>query len=45
MNSFQARIGWKSMRKIETKIFVSFRFVPTQRVTQNCKKIAKKFNI
>ena len=50
MNSFQAKIGWKSMRKIEIKIFVSFRFVsfrfiPTQRVIQNFKKIAKKFNI
>ena len=48
--SFQAKIGWKSMRKIEIKIFVSFRFVsfrfiPTQRVIQNFKKIAKKFNI
>ena len=25
--------------------FVSFRFIPTQRVTQNFKNIAKKFNI
>ena len=45
MYSFQAKRGWKSIRKIETKIFVSFRFVPTQRVIQNFKKIAKKFNI
>ena len=43
MNSIQAKIGWKSMRKIEIKF--SFRFVPTQRVIQNFKKIAKKFNI
>ena len=45
MYSFQAKRGWKSMRKVETKIFVSFRFVPTHRVIQNFKKIAKKFNI
>ena len=43
MNSFQAKIGWKRMRKIEIKIFVPFRFVPTQRVIENSKKIAKKF--
>ena len=28
MNSFQAKIGWKSMRKIEIKIFDSFRSCP-----------------
>ena len=43
MNSFQAKIGWKRTRKIEIKI--SFRFVPTQRVIQNFKKIAKKFKL
>ena len=47
MNSFQAKIGWKMMRKIEIKIFVPFRSYPT-RITkfkknsqniQNIKKI------
>ena len=28
MNSFQGKIGWKSMTKIEIKIFVSFRSCP-----------------
>ena len=28
MNSFQAKIGWKKMRKRETKIIVPFRFYP-----------------
>ena len=28
MNSFQSKIGWKSMRKIEIKIFVSSRSCP-----------------
>ena len=28
MNSFQAKIGWKKMRKREIKIIVPFRFVP-----------------
>ena len=47
MASFQAKIGWKSMRKIEIKIFVSFRSYPTRNTkfqknsqkTQNIKKI------
>ena len=30
MNSFQVKIGWKSMRKIEIKIFDSFRSYPTR---------------
>ena len=30
MNSFQAKIGWKRMRKIEIKIFVPFRSYPTR---------------
>ena len=30
MNLFQAKIGWKSMRKIEIKIFVPFRSSPTR---------------
>ena len=29
MNSFQAKIGWKMMRKTEIKIFVPFRSYPT----------------
>ena len=28
MNSFPAKIGWKSMRKIEIEIFDSFRSCP-----------------
>ena len=44
MASFQAKIGWKTQRKRENKICrsVPFRFVPTQRVIENSKKIAKK---
>ena len=42
MNSFQAKIGWKRMGKRENKK-LSFRFVPTQCVTENSKKITKKF--
>ena len=30
MNSFLAKIGWKSLRKVETKIFVSFRSYPSR---------------
>ena len=43
MNSFQAKIGWKKMRKRETKIIVRFRSVPTRCVLKNSKEIAKKF--
>ena len=42
MNSFQAKIGWKKMRKRETKINVLFRSVPTWCVIENSKQIAKK---
>ena len=42
MASFQAKIGWKMMRKREYKK-VSFRFVPTRREIENSKKKAKKF--
>ena len=42
MNSFQAKIGWKQMRKREIKIIVSFRSVPTRYVIENSKQIAKK---
>ena len=38
MNSFQAKIGWKQMRKRETKIIVPFRSVPTRCVIENSKK-------
>ena len=42
MNSFQAKIGWKKIRKRETKIIVPFRSVPTWCVIENSKQIAKK---
>ena len=42
MNSFQAKIGWKQMRKREIKIIVPFRSVPTRCVRENSKQIAKK---
>ena len=42
MKSFQAKVGWKRMRKRENKK-LSFRFVPTRCVIENSKKIAKKF--
>ena len=41
MASFQAKIGWKIPRKSE-KIKLSFRFVPTYRVTENTEKNSKK---
>ena len=41
MASFQAKTGWKRLR--ERKYKLSFRFVPTQSVIENSKKIAKKF--
>ena len=39
--SFQAKIGWKSMRKIEIKIFVSVRSYPTRntKFQKNSQKI------
>ena len=43
MNSFQAKIGWKMMRKREIKIILPFRSVPTRFVVENSKEIAKKF--
>ena len=41
MNSFQAKIGWKRMRKIEIKIFVPFRSYPTRntKFQKNSQKI------
>ena len=41
MNSFQAKIGWKKMRKREIKIIVPFRSVPTRYVIENSLKIVK----
>ena len=43
ISSFQAKIGWKKMRKREIKIIVPFRFVPTRCVIEISKQIAKKF--
>ena len=43
MNSFQAKIGWKKMRKREIKTIVPFRSVPIRCVIENSKQIAKKF--
>ena len=43
MNSFQAKIGWKKMRKREIKITVPFRSIPTRCVIKNSKQIVKKF--
>ena len=43
MNSFQAKIGWKRMKKTEIKIFVPFRSYPTRnrKFQKNRKKIPK----
>ena len=41
--SFQAKRGWKYMRKREIKIIVPFHSVPTRYVIENSKQIAKKF--
>ena len=41
MNSFQAKIGWKKMRKREIKIIVPFRSVPLRCVIENSIKIGK----
>ena len=40
-NSFQAKIGWKRMRKMEIKILVPFRSYPTRntKFQKNSKKI------
>ena len=44
MASFQGKIGWKRPRKRKNINYrsVPFRSVPTQRVTENYKKIANK---
>ena len=43
MASFQAKVGWKSPRKEEIKIFVPFRSYPTRnrKFQKNSKKIVK----
>ena len=43
MNSFQAKRGWKKMRRREIKIIVPFRSLPTRCVIENSKQIAKKY--
>ena len=43
MASFQAKIGWKRLRKRKIKLFVSFRSAPTQPVRENSEKITNKF--
>ena len=43
MNSFQAKVSWKNIRKREIKFIVPFRSVPTRCVIENSKQIAKKF--
>ena len=43
MNSIQAKIGWKKMRKRKIKIIVPLRPVPTRCVIENSKQMAKKF--
>ena len=40
-NSFQVKIGWKKMRKRETKIIVPFCYVPAQCIIENSIKIVK----
>ena len=50
MNSFQAKIGWKRMRKIEIKILVPFHSYPTrntkfQKNSQKIQNIKKNTNI
>ena len=42
MASFHAKIGWKMPRNRENK---NYRSVPTQRVIENSKQIAKKLEI
>ena len=42
MASFQAKIGWKRLRKRENKKLL-FRFVPARCIIENSKKITKKF--
>ena len=41
MASFQAKIGWKKMRKRDTKIIVPFCYFPARCVIENSIKIVK----
>ena len=45
MNSFQAKVGWKQMRKGEIKIIVPFRSYPmcNRKFQRNIAKKFKKF--
>ena len=43
MASFQAKIGWKRMKKRKKKFVVPFRSLPTGRVIENSKKRKRKF--
>ena len=43
MNSFQAKIGRKKMRKRKIKVIVPFRSIPTRCVIEYSKQIAKKW--
>ena len=45
MNSFQAKIGRKNVRKREIKVIIPFRSVPARCVIENSKQMAKKFKI
>ena len=42
MASFQAKTGWKRLKKRENKK-ISFRFVPTRGIRDNSKKIVQNF--
>ena len=43
MNSFQAKIGRKNLRKRKIKVIVPFRSVLARCVIENSKQVAKKF--
>ena len=43
MAAFQAKTDWKTLKKREINIIVTFRFVSIRRIRDNSKKIAKKF--
>ena len=42
MNSIQAKIGWKKMRKRKIKIIVPLHPVPTRCVIENSKQMFEK---
>ena len=44
MASFQAKIGWKMLRKRENKNYISFTFLPDglEKIPKKSKKIKKK---